>query len=73
MAPTFVHTSDRKKKAARNRMIQPIFASGRSEKNVTIQFGLSGSGGIYTGGVVFISSDSIGVYILSGVFSSVSD
>jgi hypothetical protein len=50
-SPTLDHTRERKKKAARKSIIHPIFASGRSEKNVTIQLGLSGSlGAIKTGG-----------------------
>ena len=42
-APTAHHISERKKSAPRNSSMPQIFASGRSEKNTTNQFGSSGS------------------------------
>ena len=41
-APITLQISERKKSAPRKRSMPPIFASGRSEKNTTIQFGFGG-------------------------------
>ena len=69
--PITDQTSERKKKAPRKSMIHQIFASGRSEKNSTIQFGRLGSSGVFgIGSSISIPLSIIGISLVSSQSSS---